>query len=152
MSFLAPIFPACTLLKLLLPLPSAPQITSRIGKSFAQLLTSRAVLIAVGLAAVGGGRGRMFWGGAVEARRRGGGGRCDAVMGAPGGRSDGSGEIGSLEGGLGVILVGSAAAPRLSCCCVCVFDCDGGDALIVGVGGPDGSGVVLTPLVVSAAA
>ena len=45
----------------LFPLPSAPpQITRRIGKSFAQLLTSRAVLMAVGLAAVGGGRGWMF--------------------------------------------------------------------------------------------
>lgn len=42
------------------PLPSEPQITRRIGNSFAQLLTSNAVLIAVGLAAVGGGRGWMF--------------------------------------------------------------------------------------------
>lgn len=58
-----------------LPLPSAPQITSRMGKSFAQLLTSRAVLIAAGLAAVGGGRGWMFCSGAVDARRRGGAGR-----------------------------------------------------------------------------
>lgn len=58
-SFLVPVAPpACVPLSgTLLPLPSAPQITSRIGKSFAQLLTSRAVLIAVGLAAVGGGRG-----------------------------------------------------------------------------------------------
>lgn len=95
----------------------------------------------------------MFCGGAVEARRRG-GGRCGAAMGAAlGGKSNGSGEVGSWVGGLGV----SAAAPRLSCCCDCVFDCDGGDALIVGVGGPDGRGVVspvlavLAPLVVSAA-
>lgn len=60
------------------PLPSAPQITRRMGKSFAQLLTRRAVLIAVGLAAVGGGRGWMFCGGAVEVRRRGGGRCCGA--------------------------------------------------------------------------
>lgn len=94
----------------------------------------------------------MFCGGAVEARRRG-GGRCGAAMDALGGKRNGSGEVGSLVGGLGV----RAAAPRLSCCCACVFDCDGGDAVIVGVGGPDGRGVVspvlavLAPLVVSAA-
>jgi hypothetical protein len=58
-----------------LPLPSAPQITSRMGKSFAQLLTSRAVLIAAGLAAVGGGRGWIFCIGAVDVRRNGGAGR-----------------------------------------------------------------------------
>lgn len=99
------------------------------------------MLIAVGLAAVGGGRGRIFCGGAVEARRRG-GGRCGAGM-ALGGRSDeSSGEVGSLEEGLGFNFKGSAAAPRLSCCCVCVFGCEGGDAMIVGVGGPDGRGVV----------
>jgi hypothetical protein len=99
----------------------------------------------------------MFWGGAVEARRRGGAGRCDAGM-ALGGRCDGSGgEVGSLERGLGVGFVGSAAASRLSCCCICVFECGGGDALIVGVGDPDAKGVVsavpavLTALVVSAA-
>jgi hypothetical protein len=55
------------------PLPSGPQMTRRMGKSLAQLLTSRAVLIAVGLAGDGGGRGWMLWIGAVEARRRGGG-------------------------------------------------------------------------------
>lgn len=37
--------------------PSGPQITSRIGNNFAQLLTSSAVLIALGLAGDGGGRG-----------------------------------------------------------------------------------------------
>lgn len=42
------------------PLPSEPHITRRMGNSFAQLLTSNAVLIAVGLAAVGGGSGWMF--------------------------------------------------------------------------------------------
>jgi hypothetical protein len=56
-----------------LPLPSGPQMTRRIGKSFAQLLTSRAVLMAVGLAGDGGGKGRMLCTGAVDARRRGGG-------------------------------------------------------------------------------
>lgn len=61
------------LLLLLLPLPSWPQMTRRIGKSFAQLLTNSAVLIAVGLAGVGGGRGWMFREGAVETRRNGGG-------------------------------------------------------------------------------
>jgi hypothetical protein len=98
----------------------------------------------------------MFWGGAVEARRSC-VGRCGAGM-ALGGRYDGSGgEVGSLERGLGVGFVGSAAAPRLSCCCVCVFECGGGDALIVGVGDPDAKGVVsavpavLAALVVSAA-
>lgn len=63
---------------------SAPQMTRRMGKSFAQLLTSRAVLIAVGLAAVGGGRGRIRCNGAVDVRR-GSGGRC--VIG------DGSGGV-----------------------------------------------------------
>lgn len=33
-----------------LPLPSGPQMTRRIGKSFAQLLTNKAVLMAVGVA------------------------------------------------------------------------------------------------------
>lgn len=63
-----------------LPLPSAPQITRRIGKSFAQLLTSRAVLIAAGLAAVGGGRGWMFCRGAVDVRCRGGAGRGGGIV------------------------------------------------------------------------
>lgn len=66
---------------MLRPLPSAPQITRRMGKSFAQLLTSRAVLIAVGLAAVGGGRGWMFCGGAIDVRR-GGTGCCCVAGGA----------------------------------------------------------------------
>lgn len=49
------------------------------GKSFAQLLTSSAVLMAVGLAGAGGGRGWTFVIGAVEARLKGGatgGGSC----------------------------------------------------------------------------
>lgn len=94
----------------------------------------------------------MFCGGAVEARRRG-GGRCGAGM-ALGGRSDGSSEeVGSWKGAIVVDFVGSAAAPGLSCCWVCVFGCDdGGDALIVGVGGPDGRGVVSSVLVVLALA
>lgn len=52
-----------------LPLPSGPQITRRIGNSFAQLLTSNAVLIAVGLAGNGGGSGWTDWPGAAEGRR-----------------------------------------------------------------------------------
>lgn len=61
-------------LPLLLPLPSGPQMTRRIGKSLAQLLTRRAVLIAVGLAGEGGGRGWMVCTGPVGVRRSGGGG------------------------------------------------------------------------------
>lgn len=49
-------------------------MTRRIGKSFAQLLTRRAVLMAVGLAGEGGGRGWTFRIGAVDARLKGGGG------------------------------------------------------------------------------
>lgn len=59
---------------LLPPLPSGPHITRRIGKSFAQLLTKSAVLMAVGLAGAGGGSGCTFRIGAVEARLKGGGG------------------------------------------------------------------------------
>ena len=44
-----------------------PQITRRMGNSFGQLLTKRAVLIAFGLAGVGGGRGCKS-AGAVEIR------------------------------------------------------------------------------------
>ena len=47
-------------------------MTRRIGKSFAQLLTSSAVLMAVGLAGAGGGRGWTFVIGAVDARLKGG--------------------------------------------------------------------------------
>jgi hypothetical protein len=57
-----------------LPLPSGPQMTRRMGKSFAQLLTSSAVLTAVGLAGEGGGRGWTVWTGPVGVRRSGGGG------------------------------------------------------------------------------
>jgi hypothetical protein len=125
-----------------LPLPSAPQITRRMGKSFAQLLTSRAVLIAVGLAAVGGGRGWMFWIGAVDVRRRGGGGPCggsacwDCVV------IEGSGgEVVSLgKRGFGVSF--AAGRPRENNCCAAWFACEGGEGRIVGVGGPEGKGVV----------
>lgn len=41
----------------MLLVPSGPQMTRRMGKSFGKLLTSSAVEIAVGLAGVGGGRG-----------------------------------------------------------------------------------------------
>lgn len=68
------------------PLPSGPHMTRRMGKSFAQLLTSKAVLIAVGLAGEGGGRGLMLCAGAVEARRRGGGRVVKDPCGVVGGR------------------------------------------------------------------
>lgn len=73
-----------------LPLPSAPQITRRMGKSLAQLLTRRAVLIAAGLAVVGGGRDWMFRG-AVDVRRSG-VGRGGAIV-EPRGVGGGSGEV-----------------------------------------------------------
>lgn len=57
-----------------LPPPSGPQMTRRIGKSFAQLLTSSAVLIALGLAGDGGGRGSTVWTGPFVVRRSGFGG------------------------------------------------------------------------------
>ena len=68
------------------PLPSGPQMTRRMGKSFAQLLTSKAVLMAVGLAGEGGGRGLMLCAGAVDARRRGGGREEKDPWGVVGGR------------------------------------------------------------------
>ena len=82
-------------------MPSEPQITSRMGKSLAQLLTSRAVLIAAGLAAVGGGRGWMFCSGAVDVRRRGGAGRGGGPIDGPcGGGERSVGEVTSLWVGL----------------------------------------------------
>lgn len=60
-------------LELEVRLPSGPQMTRRIGKSFAQLLTKRAVLIAVGLGGDGGETDWVLWTGAVDARRKGGG-------------------------------------------------------------------------------
>lgn len=54
-------------------LPSGPQMTSRIGNSFGQLLTSSAVLIALGLAGDGGGRGWIVCEGVVDTRRSGAG-------------------------------------------------------------------------------
>lgn len=98
-------------------------MTSRIGNSFAQLLTSSAVLIAVGLAAVGGGRGLMFIG-AVEARRRGGGLLGGRVLWGSDGES-------ASELGFGVSFW------------FWMFSVwDEGEGLIVGVGGPEGKGVV----------
>lgn len=65
------------------PLPSGAQITRRIGKSFAQLLTRRAVLIAVGLAGNGGGSGWSDCKGAPDGRRDGPEG-CEGVGGGMG--------------------------------------------------------------------
>lgn len=65
------------------PLPSGPQITRRIGNSFAQLLTRRAVLMAVGLAGNGGGSGWSDCRGAPDGRRDGPGG-CEGVGGGMG--------------------------------------------------------------------
>lgn len=123
----------------LLPRPSAPQITSRIGKTFAQLLTSNAVLIAVGLAAVGGGRGWIIWSGAVEVRRRG-GGRCCWIVWAKG---DGSvGEVRSVEVGLDGIFAEIFVVGLSSWVDSTGIGCDDGEGRMVGVGGPDGKGVV----------
>lgn len=64
---------------------------------------------------------------------------------------DGSGAVISLEGGLvGVVFGGSTAAPSNGCCCCALgfIDGDAGEGLIVGVGGPDGKGVVSAVLVV----
>lgn len=127
------------------PLPSEPQITRRMGNSFAQLLTSNAVLIAVGLAAVGGGSGWMFWIGAVEARRRSaglaGGGRDMEVVDAEGcrpcGVRDGSCWESASEGARFGMSFGWVVVLA-----DWVFNaCDEGDGLIVGVGGPEGKGV-----------
>lgn len=53
---------------------SFPQITRSIGKSFVQLLTNKAVLIAFGLAGVGGGIGCTEIGAVEDLRRSGGSG------------------------------------------------------------------------------
>lgn len=129
----------------LLPRPSAPQITSKIGKTFAQLLTSKAVLIAVGLAAVGGGRGWIIWGGAVEVRRRGGGGRCCWIVWV---RGDGSvGEVRSVEVGLDDIFAEVVGFGLRSWVDSVGMACDEGEGRMVGVGGPEGKGVVSPVLV-----
>lgn len=65
---------------------------------------------------------------------------------------DGSNALISLEEGalVGVGFGGSVAAPSDACCC-CAFLFGGGDdgeGMRVGVGGPDGKGVVSTVLVV----
>lgn len=129
------------------PLPSEPQITRRMGNSFAQLLTSNAVLIAVGLAAVGGGRGLMFWIGAVEARRMGaglaGGGREIEVVDAEGCRP-----CGVRYGSCGE---SASEGARFGVSFACIVGCgwafsawDEGEGLIVGVGGPEGKGVAVS--------
>lgn len=107
------------------PLPSGPQMTRRMGKSFAQLLTSSAVLMAVGLAGAGGGRGWTFVIGAVDARLKGG------ATGGGGGRggvrfpeallvrtrdSDDS-EAGSCCEGFGGLVAGGFAAAVCDCAC-----------------------------------
>lgn len=114
-------------------MPSEPHITSKMGKSLAQLLTSRAVLIAAGLAAVGGGRGWMFCSGAVDVRRRGGAGRG----GGPIDRPCGGGEM--SVGGVTSLCVGlKRVAGFWACENVGTPD---GEECIVGVGGPEGKGV-----------
>lgn len=120
---------------------SEPQITRRMGNSLAQLLTRRAVLIAVGLAAVGGGRGWIFWIGAVDVRRRGGGGRCGIVDWGCAVSEGSGGEVVSLgKTGLGVSF--AAGRPSELSCCPEAFAWEGGEGRIVGVGGPEGKGVV----------
>jgi hypothetical protein len=109
------------------------------GKSFAQLLTSRAVLIAAGLAAVGGGRGWMFCSGAVDARRRGGAGRGGGPVDVPWGGGERSvGEATSLYE-LGVGVGQSRLAEWLAGFWVCGFiGTPDGEGCVVGVGGPEG--------------
>lgn len=122
-------------------MPSAPQITRRMGKSFAQLLTRSAVLIAVGLAAVGGGSGWMFWIGAVDVRRRGGGGCCEIVDWDCAVVEGSGGEVVSLgKTGLGVSF--AAGRPSELNDCPEAFAWEGGEGRMVGVGGPEGKGVV----------
>lgn len=115
------------------PLRSAPQMTSKMGKSFAQLLTRSAVLIAVGLAAVGGGRGRIRCSGAVDVRR-GGCGRCGIGAGRLGGVGEGSGGvvIPLDDPGSGVTFVWGVFGFTGS---------DNGDGRMPGVGGPHGVAV-----------
>lgn len=118
-------------------MPSEPQITSRIGKSLAQLLTSRAVLIAAGLAAVGGGRGWMFCSGAVDVRRRGGAGRGGGPIDGPCSGGDRSvGGVASLW--VGLKRVAGGLAGFWACGIVGTPD---GEECNVGVGGPEGKGV-----------
>ena len=96
-------------------------MTRRMGKSFAQLLTSSAVLMAVGLAAVGGGKGWILCNGAVDVRLGGACGRCGTVAGAPKGTVEGSGgEVVSLAEP-GTWEVFCWVALRFACC-VCDWD------------------------------
>ena len=123
-----------------LPLPSAPHITRRIGNSLAQLLTSKAVLIAAGLAAVGGGSDWIFCSGAVDVRRRGGAGRGGAIAVACG-VGDGSGTDATSGYGTGVEFGLSGLVGGLVGFCDCaVRGVAEGDGRIVGVDGPDGCG------------
>lgn len=127
-------------------MPSVPQITSRMGNILAQLLTSNAVLMAVGLAAVGGGRGLICCGGAVDARRNGGGGRCGT--GAVGvvaeigwGVDEGSGDRCELAGtGFGESL-GWEAVAFDDCWAWAFTGCDDEGVLTDGVGGAEGTGL-----------
>lgn len=48
---------------------------------------------------------------------------------------------------LGVTFVGRAATPRLSCGVCVLTGCNDAEGFIVGVGGPDGKGVVSPVLV-----
>lgn len=124
------------------------------GKSLAQLLTSSAVLMAVGLAAVGGGKGLMCCRGAVDARRRGGGGLCGAgaadVVALPLWLRGGSGErCGFALFGFEGIFAWEVAGFSGCCGCPCAFT--GGEdegGLIAGVGGADATEIALgSPLV-----
>lgn len=129
----------CAELSERLPLPSAPHITRRIGNNLAQLLTSRAVLIAAGLAAVGGGSGWIFCKGAVDVRRRGGAGRGGATAVAC---DEGDGSGGDATSGcetvVGFGLSGLAGGLMRFCECAVTGVADG-DGRIVGVDGPERS-------------
>lgn len=107
-----------------LPLPSGPQMTSKMGKSFAQLLTSRAVLMAVGLAGDGGGRGRTLWTGAVEVRRRGGAGGLEPLLALTAGEAPAGDEM-SLEEAWGVSFCGLNVDDSVGDCGCVVGFCDG---------------------------
>lgn len=106
-----------------LPLPSGPQITRRIGKSFAQLLTNKAVLIAVGVAWDGGGDGWAVCIGVVDARRRGGGSPQNESRGLEGWRGRWFSTPGSSWDGLCIAALGGLSddegAGGGCCCCVC---------------------------------
>lgn len=83
----------------------------------------------------------MFWMGAVDVRRSGGGGRWGIVVcGCEVGDGSG-GEVVSLgKRRLGVSF--AAGRPSELNCCAAWLACEGGEGRIVGVGGPEGKGVV----------